>query len=53
MAWYTVTVMMTCAYSVEADTKEQAEWLVQNEFPHAAESVSIISVEEEETCAKA
>lgn len=45
MAWYTVTVVMTNAYSVEADTREQAEIEVQREYPHAVESVSIISVE--------
>ena len=48
MAFYTVTVMMTAAYSVEADTKEQAEIDVQREYPHAVESVSIISTELEE-----
>lgn len=48
MAWYTVTVQMINTYSVEANTKEQAEIEVQREYPHAMDSVSIISVELEE-----
>jgi hypothetical protein len=52
MAWYTVTVMMTCTYSVKTDTKEQAEIDVQREYPHDVESVNVIAVEEE-TCAEA
>ena len=36
MTWYTVTVHMTNNYSIEADTPEEAERLVQRELPEGA-----------------
>lgn len=45
MAFYTVTVVLLASYSIEANTKEEAERLVQNELPSNIGSVNIISTE--------
>jgi hypothetical protein len=36
MAWFTVSVSMRVEYSIEADTVEEAERLVQRELPDDA-----------------